>query len=156
MTSIANDKLTPLWTDASALLPADTLRRLTTLTRVCLGDEDAQVAVVSLPEPQLAEMFVANEITTDASLKLPRNTRAFARIVLRDPDGGADVHFDDEHPVQLALLVSCMEPRTWTAHDIELLKVVAGTAASELRLRATLVREARMADELRDHPLHDP
>jgi diguanylate cyclase (GGDEF)-like protein len=116
------------------------------------------VAVVSLPERQLAEIVVANEITADAvpraPLTLPRHTRAFARIVLRDTDG--DVHFDDEHPVQLALLVSCMTPRTWTARDIEMLRVVAGIAASELRLRATLAREARVADELRDHPLHDP
>src|SRR5256885_9378689 len=96
MTSIAKGQnFGPIWTDASTSLPSDSLNRLAALTRACLRcEKDApqpRVTVVSLSERQVAEIVVVSSETSaagspSASVTLPRNTRAFARIVLRSEE----------------------------------------------------------------------
>jgi diguanylate cyclase (GGDEF)-like protein len=143
--------------------PAESLERLSALAANALGDANNAVAVkvwvLPLPPgPLLTAPFACNDTRgtyAPRALAVLPNVRAFVLVPLKHANGAPmEDHTSDGG--ELALFVTSATPRAWNAAEIDALGAVAATAATELRLRVELARQARAAEQLRKYPLHDP
>jgi diguanylate cyclase (GGDEF)-like protein len=144
-------------------LPADSLDRLSTLAASALGDANNttgfKVWVLPMPPgPLLSATFVCTDTRGPGSpraLAVLPDVRAFVLVPLKHVNG-APMEDHTRDGGELTLLVTSPLPRAWTDTEIRALDPVAATAATELRLRVEIVRQARAAEQLRKYPLHDP
>src|SRR5688500_17927737 len=144
-------------------LPTESLDRLSALAANALGDAghtgSIKAWVLPLPPgPLLPAPFTCNDKLssgTPRAFAVIPDVRAFVLVPLKYPNGvPMEDHIRDAG--EMVLFVTSPSPRTWTEAEIDALGAVAATAATELRLRVELVRQARAADQLRKYPLHDP
>jgi diguanylate cyclase (GGDEF)-like protein len=144
-------------------LPAESLDRLAALAANALGDANGtagiRVSVLALPPgPLLSAPFTCADTlgagVPRALAALP-GVRAFVILPLKHSTGAAMEDYTRDGG-ELTLFVMSPTPRAWSDGEIDALDAVAATAATEIRLRMEIARQARAADQLRKYPLHDP
>jgi diguanylate cyclase (GGDEF)-like protein len=144
-------------------LPADSLDRMSALAANALGDTTNAAAIRAWvlpmpPGPLLRAPFMCNDtmaIGAPRALAVLPNVRSFVLVPLRHANGAPMQDYTRDGG-ELTLLVTSPAPRAWTEAEVAALDAVAVTAATELRLRVELLRQGRVAEQLRKHPLYDP